>query len=433
MPDKTPYPEKLPELLRQVGYGRLPQDQQRFVADRALAMRFTQQELRQLVDIALDLNMWGEAPLPAIWPTTLQDQTPAKQQRQRILSELKGHWQRLREAPNHYPDRVAGSVCASERIKRIKVEKDDLGLGACPVASLRTRCCNLLTLDAVENCGFDCSYCSIQSFYHGDEVRFDQGFADKLQGLKLDPQQTYHIGTGQSSDSLMWGNQAGILDALVSFAEANPNVILELKTKSKNISYLLKHPIPPNILCTWSLNTQTLIDHEEHLTASLEERLQSARRLADQGILVGFHFHPMIHYDRWREDYTALFQRLVRMFRPEEVVLVSLGTLTYIKPVIRQLRSRQGFRSKILQMPLVESDGKLSYPEAIKLEMFSLAHESLSLWHGEVFFYLCMENQRLWRPVFGFDYASNDEFEQAMKRSYLAKIEQRRRVKLGIS
>jgi spore photoproduct lyase len=84
-------------------------------------------------------------------------------------------------------------------------------------------------------------------------------------------------------------------------------------------------------------------------------------------------------------------------------------------------------------MPLVESDGKLSYPEAIKLEMFSLAHESLSLWHGEVFFYLCMENQRLWRPVFGFDYASNDEFEQAMKRSYLAKIEQRRRVKLGIS
>jgi spore photoproduct lyase len=44
-----------------------------------------------------------------------------------------------------------------------------------------------------------------------------------------------------------------------------------------------------------------------------------------------------------------------------------------------------------------------------------------------------MENQRLWRPVFGFDYASNSEFEQAMKTSYLEKIEQRRRTGHGIA
>jgi spore photoproduct lyase len=144
-----------------------------------------------------------------------------------------------------------------------------LGLGRCPVASERTRCCNLLTLDAVEKCGFDCSYCSIQSFYHGNEVVFDSGFADKLAKLKLDPDTIYHIGTGQSSDSLMWGNHQGVLEALCVFAENNPNVILELKTKSKNIGWLLKNPVPRNVICTWSLNPQTIIDHEEHLSASL--------------------------------------------------------------------------------------------------------------------------------------------------------------------
>ena len=426
MPDRVPYPAKLPDLLQQAGGTRLPAEQQRFLEDQALALRFTQQELTQLVQIAHDLNMWGEAPLQAIWPTLERDGLPPKLRRGQLLTRLRMHWQQLKESPNHYPETVVSHGVGPQRIKRIEVDKERLGLGACPVASPRTRCCNLLTLDAVENCGFDCSYCSIQSFYHGDEVRFDRGFLDKLQRLELDPARTYHIGTGQSSDSLMWGNQAGILDALVAFAETNPNVILELKTKSKNISYLLKHPIPPNILCTWSLNTQVLIEHEEHLTASLEERLHAARRLADKGILVGFHFHPMIHYDRWREDYTTLFNRLTRMFTPEEVVLVSLGTLTYIKPVIRQLRARTGFRSKILQMPLVESDGKLSYPPALKQELFCLAYQALAAWHGEVFFYLCMENQRLWQPVFGFDYASNDAFEQAMKTSYLAKIEQLR-------
>jgi spore photoproduct lyase len=53
--------------------------------------------------------------------------------------------------------------------------------------------------------------------------------------------------------------------------------------------------------------------------------------------------------------------------------------------------------------------------------MFSHAYECFTPWHGQVFFYLCMENQRLWRPVFGFDYSSNQAFEEAMKASYFAK------------
>ena len=67
-----------------------------------------------------------------------------------------------------------------------------------------------------------------------------------------------------------------------------------------------------------------------------------------------------------------------------------------------------------------------SYPEEIKREMFTFAYRALAPWHGEVFFYLCMENPRLWQPVFGFDYPSNQAFEEGMKASYLRKIEARR-------
>ncbi|MCU7917916.1 MAG: hypothetical protein KZQ95_06095 [Candidatus Thiodiazotropha sp. (ex Epidulcina cf. delphinae)] len=88
-------------------------------------------------------------------------------------------------------------------------------------------------------------------------------------------------------------------------------------------------------------------------------------RLADRGVLVGFHFHPMIHYDRWREDYGLLFQRLLREFTTDEVVLVSFGTLTYIKSVIKQ-------------------------------------------------------------EMFGYDYPSNRAFEAAMQQAYSDKIRRRR-------
>ena len=425
------YPDRLPELLAQAGLSRLADEQQYFLRSQAEQYRFTQQELRQLCDMAVDLAMWDAGSLEDHWPGIPAAGLTPKQRRQRLLEAVRAYWQSLREAPIRYPEIPVSNDYSAERIRRVEVEKERLGLGWCPVASPRTRCCNLLTLDAVENCGFDCSYCSIQSFYHGDEVRFDSRFAEKLAALEIDPDKTYHIGTGQSSDSLMWGNQAGILDALIAFAEGHPNVILELKTKSKNINHLLKRELPPNLLCTWSLNPQLVIDNEEHLTASLAERLRAARRLADRGVLVGFHFHPMIRYQGWQVGYGDIFERLTGEFDPQEVALVSLGTLTYIKPVIKQLRERPGFKSRILQLPMVEAEGKLSYPEEIKREMFSFAYRSLAPWHDRVFFYLCMENPRLWQPVFGFDYPSNEAFEEAMKASYLQKIEAKRRLGSG--
>ena len=104
--------------------------------------------------------------------------------------------------------------------------------------------------------------------------------------------------------------------------------------------------------------------------------------------------------------------------------MVSLGTLTFIKPVVKKLRSR-GLRSKILQMPLADANGKLSYPPQIKRELFKFAADALSPWRERVFFYLCMEDASLWREVLGHEYESNDAFEEAMKAAYFAKIRQR--------
>ncbi len=419
------YEQKLSRIAGQTALGRLPTDQREFLSRQARTYRFSLQELRQLSEIGLDLNQWGEPSIMDAWPDAPAADSPPKGQRARILGALRRHAEGLRAAPKQYAVSLESVSAGQYRIRSGVRERERLGLGYCPVASERTRCCNLQTLDAVENCGFGCSYCSIQSFYHDDEIHFDSRFADKLGALDLDPDQIYHIGTGQSSDSLMWGNRFGVLDALMGFARRHPNVILELKTKSKNVSYFLKNEIPRNVICTWSLNPQTIIDNEEHRTAGLQERLDAARRVADREMLVGFHFHPMVQYAGWMEDYSDLFSCVRRGFDPSEVALVSLGTLTFTKPVIRQIRNA-GFRTRILQMPLTESDGKLSYPDEIKLALFSHAYESLASWKDTVFFYLCMENQRLWRPVLGVEYPSNQAFEEAMKASYLGKIRRTR-------
>ncbi|MGE4397438.1 MAG: radical SAM protein [Sulfurimonas sp.] len=408
------YEEKFQASIKNTLFYRLSPSEQEFIRLKAHLHRFSRQEIKQIIDIARDLEMWNEKNIIEIFPEHSQKKV--------VFSRLKKAYEELRSKPNSYN----GFELKNQRDEQkftFKIEaKDGFGLGLCPVASEKTRCCNLLTLDAVESCGFDCSYCSIQSFYNQDTITFDSSFATKLKNLQLDKNRTYHIGTGQSSDSLLWGNREGVLDALFDFASQNPNVILEFKTKSDNIKYFLENDVPKNILCTWSLNTPTIIQNEEHLTASLDKRIGAARRVADKGVKVGFHFHPIVEYENYLREYGEVYARLLREFKAHEVALVSFGTLTFIKPVIKQLRERD-FRSKITQMPLVDASGKSSYPFETKVEMFRHAYESFAPWHKEVFFYLCMEKHEMWKEAFGYQYSTNNDFERAMLAAYTKKLE----------
>ena len=381
---------------------------------------FTVSQKSILKNILIDLRMWNEEDIKNSIIKEFEEKYDGKQLAKKIFEYIVSYHKSLKEIPNDYT-KFDDIKYDTRKFSFTKIQKEGIGLGACPVASEGTRCCNLLTLDAVESCGFDCSYCSIQSFYNQNKIGFDKNFKEKLENLDLDPNQTYHIGTGQSSDSLMWGNQDEILDALFEFAFKNPNVILEFKTKSNNIKYFLENEVPKNIIVTWSLNTSTIIKNEEHLTASLDERINSARALANKNILVGFHFHPIVQYENYLEDYGQIYKTLQETFTPDEVVLVSLGTLTFIKPVIKKLRQRE-LKTKILQMPFETINGKQSYSLEVKKEMFKHAYDSFKSWHGKVYFYLCMEDHSLWKDVFGFEYSSNNQMEEFMINSYEDKI-----------
>ncbi len=410
-----PYPEKISKVFSEPPSQNLLPDDKEAIRNAALTFRFSYQEIKNLVTMALDFVSWDEKPISQRFKRQFQS-------RENAWNAIRSVWEKSVNQIKTYKGFTGKSSRINIGAKEfIEIDRPGPGFGLCPVASQKTRCCNLRTLDAIEGCGFDCSYCSIRYFYNSEKVGFNRDFLDKLKAIELNPEKVYHIGTGQSSDSLMWGNRAGILDGLLDFAGENPNVILEFKTKSDNIPHLLHRKVPANVITTWSLNPQIIIDNEEHFTASLERRIQSARKLTAQGNLVGFHFHPMVFYDGWETDYGEIIKSLLSQFDPADVVMISLGTLTFIKPVLKKMREHP-MRSRILQMPLEETGGKFSYPHVIKRKMFRHTYECFTPWHEKVFFYLCMEHPSLWSNVFGYDYDSNEEFETAMINSYMKKI-----------
>ena len=410
--------EKFQSATENTLFEKLPLDEKQFIEKISLQYNFSFQEVKQLIEFSRDLEMWEEPGISEWWNGEFSEEPGNKKQ---IFNKLRTYLARFKGQENVYPEEGLSKPKRVDKKKIAVVETDKKIFGKCPVASEKTVCCNLKTIDAVENCAFGCSYCTIQTFYE-HTFTFDKDFQKKLDEIEIDPNKKHHFGTGQSSDSLVWGNKNGNLEALCNFAKKNPNIVLEFKTKSNNIKYLLENEIPKNVLCTWSLNPDTLVDNEEHFTASLSERLDAAERVAKKGIKVGFHFHPMVLYSGWQEGYSSIVNSIKSRFNPKDILFISFGTLTYIKPVLKKIRNL-GLASKILQMDLVKDPhGKFTYPDDIKAELFNHMLNEFNEWKDEVFFYLCMEKSDIWMKTFGWFYETNKLFEEAMLSDCFKKI-----------
>lgn len=414
----TSYRDKLARLRDQTLLPKLPEQEQRELEALAERYRFTLQQLRIVAQAARDLRMWREGTLVELWDTLEGREGLAADRRARarqLIGAIEAHVAALAGQDKRYPDTPLDGP-PRRKVKLAEAETERRIYGLCPAWSEKTICCGLYTLDAVTGCPYDCSYCTIQTFY-GERAELDAGLAEKLEaiGAELEPGVFRHIGTGQSSDALVWGDASGMLDALCAFAAAQPQVLLELKTKSARVEPLLARAegVPGNVVCSWTLAPPAVIANEEHGTADLEARLAAARRVCDAGLQVAFHCHPMVRYEGWREDYVALAERLLDRFAPEEVLFFTLGSVTLIKPVVKAIRERGG-ESKILQMPLTpDHHGKLTYPDEQKVELFSTLYRALTPWHEGVFFYLCMEPKPIWERSLGFCHADSAAFEAA--------------------
>ena len=381
------------------------------------SIHFTRSEKLEIVKEEADLLEWKEESFVLSHPISASGKDG--RDGERYISELRRHMKRLRESETDYSNFFPQKRSQGKTKKLMSDQKLVLSRCPCPVDGEKTRCCKLRTLDAVMQCAFGCSYCSIQAFYNENEIRIVSNLREKLERMEIGDD-VWHIGTGQASDSLLLGDDYGTLSALATFAEKHQNIVLEMKSKAGRDVF--NRPWPRNMVFTWSLNAPTIIEKEEHFTASLSERLRMAQKARDNGNLVGFHIHPMFYFKGWEKEYGEVVEAIVSTFRPEEICMIGIGTLTFTKAVIKRLRE-MGQESKVLQMELTEAAGKYSYPLDKKEKMFRHIYASFpEEYRKGVFFYLCMEDPSLWKPVLEREYSSDKEFEMDMKKNYLRKI-----------
>lgn len=246
-------------------------------------------------------------------------------------------------------------------------------------------------------CPFDCSYCYLQQYQNFPGIILPSNLDDffkKFDTFLKKINRPIRIGTGEFCDSLALDHITGYSNKLIDFFSKRP-VLFELKTKSSNIENILKSKPSKNIIISWSLNPQKIIDSQEYATASLKERLQSARKIQKKGFKLAFHFDPIIYFDNWQKEYRSLIETLYSSLNPP-FAWISLGTLRFARKLKSLMEQRFPESDLAYGELFIGEDKKLRYPEFLRIHLYKNMVEWIRKFDKKTPLYLCMESKHAW-------------------------------------
>ncbi|MCK5803574.1 MAG: hypothetical protein KAI66_12110 [Lentisphaeria bacterium] len=181
-------------------------------------------------------------------------------------------------------------------------------------------------------CHFRCAYCNLGHIAHvyvnlEDWVEhIEASFADAEE--KSPGQRLFQWDNG--TDIVCWEPEYGGTKLLVDLFARQTTRNLELYVgKSDNVDFMLDFDHRGHTVCCWSLSHETQTNVIEPRTASLEARLDAARKCQEAGYPVRVRFSPIVPTTGWEKDMRHMIRRMFEMIKPDVITMEPLRFYTY--------------------------------------------------------------------------------------------------------
>ena len=279
-------------------------------------------------------------------------------------------------------------------------------LKKCPGISPGMVCCNYYVVNLLKNCIYDCSYCFLQDFLQNNpllvaHINVEDLLEELDQVFTAHPDRIFRVGTGELTDSLALDTVIPYSQHLIPFFNQRENAVLELKTKSVCVENLLNQDSPRNVIVSWSLNPQTIIDREEKGTPSLQQRLEAARQCGNKGYRIGIHLDPIIIFPGWEKAYHELIDNMFKVLSPSQIEWVSLGSFRYRGGLKQIIKERHEDTRLFVGEHVASKDGKYRYLRPLRNQAYENLRDTLKKYSADLNVYMCMETREIWEGVTG--------------------------------
>ncbi len=223
------------------------------------------------------------------------------------------------------------------------------------------------------DCKYDCEYCYLQYYFQTKVpvifVNRDEVLSKIEEVLKSHPNPYFHV--GEVCDALAFDPLTDFSLEISDLFSRYQNGVIEFRTKSTNIQNLLSSRCgAKNMIPSWTLSPERVVNAVEHKTPSLGERLDAARRCQDAGYKVGVRLDPIIIYEGWENDYRIMVEEILTKLDPGGIDYISLGTVKIHKLLIDVIRSRFPGSPSITAELFPGIDGKYRYLKFQRVDVY---------------------------------------------------------------
>lgn len=230
----------------------------------------------------------------------------------------------------------------------------------------------------IMNCVYHCEYCYLKGMYPSGNivlfVNLEDCFARVDDILK---EHSLYLCVSYDTDLLGLEGIAGYADEWVQFAKAHPQLKIEIRTKSANLSFFSDVQLSPNVIYAFTLSPQCVVERYEHHTPSLSKRLDCVETAVLHGLHVRLAFDPMIYIRGWKEAYHEMLCEISDRIGFDRIEDASVGTFRISQEYLKKMRRDEPF-SAVAQFPYENDNGYYHYPLSLMQEMESFLVSDLA-------------------------------------------------------
>ena len=241
---------------------------------------------------------------------------------------------------------------------------------------------------SILGCLYDCEYCYLQGLYNSANSVVFVNLDDFFTALKPYLHKPTLVAISYDTDTLAIEKLTRHSQIWIEFAKNEPNLHLEIRTKSANFKAISHLQANDNIVLAWSLSPQDIIEKYEHQTPALLKRLSAIKEALSLGWRVRLCIDPVIYDEDFETKYFELIETIFSELEAEKIFQITLGSFRMSSQHLKKLKTLG--RSDVAFYPYQVEDSIASYPKEIEQKILHTLIEKVTQ-------YISKEKVRTWQ------------------------------------